>query len=74
MNITKYIAEKVAEKMAQPMADKIKSLEANCIDLAEKAIIKQALEDYRWQKGKAAEALGIHRKTLFTKMKKLGLE
>ena len=38
MNITKYIAEKVAEKMVQPMTDKIKSLEKNCIDIAEKAI------------------------------------
>ena len=38
MNVTKYIAEKVAEKMVQPMADKIKSLEKNCIDIAEKAI------------------------------------
>ena len=38
MNVTKYITEKVAEKMVQPMTDKIKSLEANCIDIAEKAI------------------------------------
>ena len=38
MNVTKYIAEKVAEKMIQPMTDKIKSLEKNCIDIAEKAI------------------------------------
>lgn len=38
MNVTKYIAEKVAEKMVQPMTDKIKSLEKNCIDIAEKAI------------------------------------
>ena len=38
MNVTKYIAEKVAEKMIQPMTDKIKILEKNCIDIAEKAI------------------------------------
>ena len=38
MNVTKYIAEKVAEKMVQPMTDKIKSLEKNCIAIAEKAI------------------------------------
>lgn len=38
MNVTKYIAEKVAEKMVQPMADKIKSLEKDCIAIAEKAI------------------------------------
>ena len=38
MNVTRSIAEKVAEKMIQPMTDKIKSLEKNCIDIAEKAI------------------------------------
>ena len=38
MNVTRNIAEKVAEKMVQPMTDKIKSLEKNCIDIAEKAI------------------------------------
>lgn len=38
MNVTKYIAEQVAEKMVQPMTDKIKSLEKDCIAIAEKAI------------------------------------
>lgn len=42
--------------------------------LAEKEIIRQTLEDCRWQKGRTAEMLGIHRKTLFTKMKKLGID
>ncbi|HAR32746.1 MAG TPA: hypothetical protein DCR95_01240, partial [Desulfobacter sp.] len=40
----------------------------------EKGIILNALEENRWQKARTALALGIHRKTLFTKMKKLGLE
>jgi len=41
---------------------------------AEKEIIRQALESCRWHKGQAAEALGIHRKTLFTKIKRLGVK
>jgi len=41
---------------------------------AEKEIIRQALEGCRWHKGKASENLGIHRKTLFTKIKKLGIK
>lgn len=41
---------------------------------AEKEIIRQALEGCRWHKGKASEILGIHRKTLFTKMRKLGIK
>ena len=36
----------------------------------EKEIILNALEENRWQKARTALALGIHRKTLFTKMKK----
>ena len=40
----------------------------------EKEIILNALEENRWQKARTAVALGIHRKTLFTKMKKFGLE
>jgi len=41
---------------------------------AKKEIIRQALESCRWHKGQAAEALGIHRKTLFTKIKRLGVK
>ena len=40
----------------------------------EKQIIQNALEEHRWQKARTAVSLGIHRKTLFTKMKKLGLD
>ena len=39
----------------------------------EKQLILQALERHRWQREVTAEALGIHRKTLFTKMKKYAL-
>ena len=40
----------------------------------EKRIIYKALEENRWLKSKTADHLGIHRKTLFTKMKKYSLE
>ena len=39
----------------------------------EKELILQTLERHRWQREVTAEALGIHRKTLFTKMKKYEL-
>lgn len=44
------------------------------VDSFEKQVIVSALEKTRWQKIKAAELLGIHRKTLFTKMRKFGLK
>lgn len=40
----------------------------------EKQIIFKALENNRWMKSKTAFNLGIHRKTLFTKMKKYEIE
>jgi transcriptional regulator with PAS, ATPase and Fis domain len=40
----------------------------------EKETILKALAENRWQKARTAVALGIHRKTLFTKMKKFGIE
>ncbi len=39
----------------------------------ERGLILRALEENRWQRERTAAALGIHRKTLFTKMKKYGL-
>ncbi len=39
----------------------------------ERRVILQMLERCRWQREATAEKLGIHRKTLFTKMKKHGL-
>ena len=44
------------------------------VDVYEKNAIVSALEKTHWQKIKAAELLGIHRKTLFTKMRKFGLK
>ncbi len=43
------------------------------VDSFEKKLIENALEKTRWQKGRTAEVLGIHRKTLFTKMRKYEL-
>lgn len=44
------------------------------LDYAEKEILRQTLESCRWHKGRASEILGIHRKTLFTKMRKFGIK
>jgi DNA-binding NtrC family response regulator len=44
------------------------------MDAYERKIIMDALEKTRWQKIKAAEQLGIHRKTLFMKLKKYGIK
>ncbi|MDR2391658.1 MAG: sigma-54 dependent transcriptional regulator [Planctomycetota bacterium] len=46
----------------------------SAIDAAEKDIILHALEENRGVKGKAADALHIHRKTLYNRMKKLGID
>lgn len=47
---------------------------ADILDNVEKRIIYKALEENKWLKSKTANYLGIHRKTLFTKMKKHSLE
>lgn len=47
---------------------------SKAMEAFEKALIMRTLEENRWQKAKTADALGIHRKTLFTKMNKLGLK
>ena len=39
----------------------------------EKHLILKTLQRHRWQRERTADALGIHRKTLFSKMKKHGL-
>ena len=44
------------------------------VDAFERQLIVQALEACRWHKAKAAARLGIHRKTLFTKLRQYGLE
>jgi PAS domain S-box-containing protein len=43
------------------------------VEQFERRLILKALEGHRWQREITAEALGIHRKTLFTKMKRYGL-
>ncbi|TWI74402.1 PAS domain S-box-containing protein [Desulfobotulus alkaliphilus] len=40
----------------------------------EKIYIEKVLKKNRWKKAETAKALGIHRKTLFRKMKELGIE
>lgn len=43
-------------------------------DAFERSYIEHALEHYRWKKAETANALGIHRKTLFRKMQALGMK
>ena len=40
----------------------------------ERREILRALSRHQWHRGRAAESLGIHRRTLFKKMKKLGID
>ncbi len=47
---------------------------AAALETFEKRLILETLEKTRWKKGEAADILGIHRKTLFTKMRKFGLK
>ena len=44
------------------------------LEKAEKAHILRTLEATRWQKAKAADFLGIHRKTLFRKLRSYGID
>ncbi|TWI71110.1 PAS domain S-box-containing protein [Desulfobotulus alkaliphilus] len=43
------------------------------MDNYEREILIRTLKEHQWHKGRAAEALGIHRKTLFTKLRQHGL-
>ena len=63
----------VLEKVAPVKSDEGKSL-TEIVESYERQAILAALEATRWQKIKAAELLGIHRKTLFTKMRKYGVK
>ena len=44
------------------------------LDAYEKDLIRAALEHSRWHRGRAAEQLGINRRTLFKKMKTHGID
>ena len=39
----------------------------------EKRVLERTLNEYRWHRSKVARHLGVDRKTLFTKMKRYGL-
>lgn len=44
------------------------------VDHFEKELLKKTLDQHQWHRTKTAEALGIHRKTLFTKLRQYGLQ
>ncbi len=56
-------------KLASPGANLPESVEAY-----EKQLIRKVLEKNQWQRGKAAADLGIHRRTLFKKIKKYRID
>lgn len=47
---------------------------AAAVEAFERRMILETLEKTRWKKSESAAILGIHRKTLFTKMRKFGLK
>jgi two-component system response regulator AtoC len=62
-------AEDSAESLNKPMSEIV----AGLTERAEKSLIEKALEATGWNKTRAAELLGISRKTLFNKMTSLGI-
>jgi DNA-binding NtrC family response regulator len=44
------------------------------VETYERREIQRALFRYQWHRGRAADSLGIHRRTLFKKIKKLGID
>ncbi len=66
---------KSAQKTGRPQPDMpVKDIMLkNNVNEVEKRVIAEALEKYRWNKSRAAEALGITRKTLSRKIRRLGL-
>ena len=55
-------------------AEKKKSAKANTLGYAEAPIIQNVLKKHRGNQSKAAQELGIHKTTLWRKMKKLGID
>ena len=64
MELTKETVEQYLLQMCQ-----IRAFE----EQAEKSYIEQVLQKHRWHRGRAAETLGINRKTLFKKLKQHSL-
>ena len=64
--------EAAAPAAARPPADALADSLAE--DPAERLRIVQVLESARWNRGRAAEALGMSRSTLWRRMKELGIE
>ncbi|MBU0479393.1 sigma 54-interacting transcriptional regulator [bacterium] len=63
-----------AARSAQGQADKDDLDLRGATEGVERSVIREALEQNRWNKSRTAEALGVSRKTLFRKMKRLGLK
>ncbi len=70
--------EAVADAPAATVTGRLRQLltDTQSLNLAarEKAALVAALDQCNGNKKKAAELLGIHRPTLYTKLKKFGLE
>ena len=81
----RYVIQQELDFVGMPLADSIKpdviadqeTLESQCFQTAiqdfEKKLITRALERNQWHREKAAESLGIPRRTFFRKLKNLGL-
>ena len=57
-----------------PFWSAARPLESLAEDPRERLRIVQILESARWNRGRAAEALGMSRSTLWRRMKELGIE
>jgi PAS domain S-box-containing protein len=80
VNRLEFIPSSLSEAKPPARVDRTRTMatDANTqlnknVEEAERAAIRKALEVCEGRKGKAAEALGISRKTLFRKMRKLGM-
>ena len=65
-------ADKIMGELDQDYGKEVPDLRS-AMKSFEKRLIHKVLNQYRWHRGKAAAVLGIDPKTLYTKMKKIGL-
>jgi PAS domain S-box-containing protein len=65
-------SEKVEVRIEEEPENGVRDLRS-AVQIFEKRFILNALNQNQWQRGKVANALGIDPKTLYTKMKKIGL-